>query len=132
MKFTYRGAHYEHSPLNPELTVGETGGKYRGQTWKRSYPRHIPQTQPVAELKYRGVAYCVGDPLDVELMMLSKQQDKGASVVKTGCVKNGADELAKAHLMNIRRNLEYRLQVARENGDQNLVRLLEDEARQLV
>ncbi|KYC42163.1 hypothetical protein WA1_19430 [Scytonema hofmannii PCC 7110] len=132
MKLTYRGTHYEHSPLNPEVIAGETGGKYRGKTWTQNYLRHIPQTQPVAELKYRGVAYSIGDPLDVELMMLSKQRSKDASVVESGSVKKCANEIAKAHLTNIRRNLEHRLQVAKENGDQNLIRLLEDEAKQIA
>ncbi|MUG99054.1 DUF4278 domain-containing protein [Scytonema sp. UIC 10036] len=132
MKLTYRGTHYEQNPLNPEVTAGETGGKYRGQTWTRHYPRHIPQTQPIAELKYRGVAYSIGDPLDVELMVLSKQRSKDASVVESGSVKKCANEITKAHLTNIRRNLEHRLQVAREQGDQNLIRLLEDEAKQIA
>ncbi|KAF3889880.1 MULTISPECIES: arginine synthesis PII-interacting regulator PirA [Nostocales] len=132
MKLTYRGTHYEHNPLNPEVTAGETRGKYRGKAWTRHYPRHIPQTQPIAELKYRGVNYTIGDPLDVELMMLSKQRCKEASVVETGSVKKCANEIAKAHLTSIRRNLEHRLQVAREQGDENLIRLLEDEAKQIA
>jgi hypothetical protein len=132
MKLTYRGAHYEHNSLNPELTVGETGGKYRGVNWKRCYPRHIPQ-QPVAELKYRGAAYHVGDPVDVELMMLSKQhKDNTVATAKICQVKQFGEELAKTHLTNIRQNLEHRLQVAKQKGDENLIRLLEDEARQIA
>jgi Domain of unknown function (DUF4278) len=132
MKLTYRGTEYEHNPLNPEVTASETRGMYRGQAWTRHYPRHIPQTQPVAELKYRGAAYAIGDPLDVELMMLSKQRSQVASVVESSSANKCSNEIAKAHLNNIHRNIEHRLQVAREQGDQNLIRLLEDEARQIA
>ncbi len=34
--------------------------------------------------------------------------------------------------MNLLRNLERRLQVAKERGDQNLITLLEAESRQIV
>ncbi|WP_315784642.1 DUF4278 domain-containing protein [Fischerella sp. JS2] len=129
MKLTYRGVDYESNPLVVELIPGEMGGKYRGQQWRRHYPRHIRVPQPVAELKYRGVPYYVGDPLDVEAMKL-RRQPKAIATEKTG-QKSGQD-LANAHLNHIRRNLEHRLQVAREKGDQTLIRLLEDEARQMM
>ncbi|PLZ30745.1 hypothetical protein CBP27_22845, partial [Fischerella thermalis WC542] len=48
MKLTYRGVDYESNPLAVEMTPGEMGGKYRGQQWRRHYPRHIPIPQPVA------------------------------------------------------------------------------------
>ena len=41
-------------------------------------------------------------------------------------------ELTETHLTNIRRNLERRLLAAKEKGDQNLIRLLEDEGRQIA
>jgi hypothetical protein len=129
MKLTYRGVDYESNPLAVELTPGEIGGNYRGQQWKRHYPRHIPVPQPVAELKYRGVPYCVGDPLDVEAMKLRRQPETVTSE-KTG--QKTGQELTNTHLNHIRRNLEHRLQVAREKGDQTLIRLLEDEARQIM
>jgi Domain of unknown function (DUF4278) len=132
MKLTYRGTHYEHNPLNPVLAVGETSGKYRGVNWKHCYPRHIPQ-QPVAELKYRGVAYHVGDPVDVEMMVLSKQYTNDTTSAPKVCqVKKFGEELAKTHLNNICQDLERRLQVAKQKGDENLVRLLEEEARQIA
>lgn len=132
MKLTYRGANYEYNPLNCELPATEMSGKYRGVAWKRDYPRHIPHTQPVAELKYRGVGYYVGDPLDVELMRLSKEHTNSASETQPCKIKKFGDELGRTHLANIRRNLEHRLEVAREKGDCNLVRLLEEEVKQLA
>lgn len=40
-------------------------------------------------------------------------------------------ELAKVHHANLLKNLEHRLQVARAQGDQNLIHLLERERDQL-
>ncbi|MFB2879964.1 hypothetical protein [Floridanema aerugineum] len=39
--------------------------------------------------------------------------------------------VADVHRANIQRRLEHRLEVARANGDDNLVRMLEAEMRQL-
>ncbi|MFB2835698.1 hypothetical protein [Floridanema evergladense] len=39
--------------------------------------------------------------------------------------------VADVHRANIQRRLEHRLEVARANGDENLVRMLEAEMRQL-
>lgn len=132
MKLTYRGVNYEPNPLTLEPTASEISGNYRGGTWKRNYPRHIPQTQPTAELKYRGASYYIGDPLQVELMILSKKHSSAASAAQVGKPEKIGGELTETHLSNIRRNLERRLLAAREKGDQDLIRLLEDEARQIA
>ena len=132
MKLTYRGVNYEPNPLTLEPTANEISGNYRGGTWKRNYPRHIPQTQPTAELKYRGVSHYIGDPLQVELMILCKKHSSAASAAQIGIPEKNGGELAETHLTNIRHNLERRLLAAREKGDQDLIRLLEDEARQIA
>ncbi|BAZ21829.1 hypothetical protein NIES4073_27070 [Kalymmatonema gypsitolerans NIES-4073] len=132
MKLTYRGVDYEHNPLILEPTASEISGNYRGGTWKRNYPRHIPQTQPTAELKYRGVSHYIGDPVQVEFMILSKQHSDATSAAHVGKPEKMGGELTETHLTNIRRNLERRLLAAREKGDQQLIRLLEDEARQIA
>lgn len=132
MKLTYRGVDYEHNPLTVELTPGEVGGKYRGASWERRYPRHIPVPQPVAELKYRGVPYEIGDPLDVEVTIHRKQCSIATHEARVSRCKKLGEELTKTHLVHIRRNLEHRLQVAKEQGDQHLIQLLEDEAKQLA
>ncbi|MGH8002211.1 MAG: DUF4278 domain-containing protein [Brasilonema sp.] len=137
MKLTYRGVSYEHNPLTLESSADEISGKYRGATWKHNYPRHIPQTQVTAELQYRGVSYYVGEPLQVEFMIRSKQHSDAliAAQVRQPEVRQPekkGGELAKTHLTNIRRNLEHRLLIATEKGDENLIRLLENEARQIA
>jgi Domain of unknown function (DUF4278) len=116
MKLSYRGVEYENDPLGIEIIPGEVGGKYRGANWRHNYVRHIPVPSPVANLKYRGVAYQIGKPQDVLV-----REDKKV-----------ADEPRNSHLANICRNLEKRLQVAKVNGDEKLVELLEDEKRQLT
>jgi hypothetical protein len=132
MKLTYRGRNYEsHSPAL-ELIEGETCGKYRGTNYRPTYVRHIPVPQPVAELKYRGATYYTGDPIDVEAMLLRKQRSNAEAALKDCGREQVVNELSNTHLANIRKNLEHRLQVARAKGDQNLVNLLEAEAKQLA
>lgn len=40
-------------------------------------------------------------------------------------------KLSQTHRANIQKRLEHRLEVARANGDQNLVRMLEAEMQQI-
>lgn len=44
---------------------------------------------------------------------------------------NAANKAQEAHRQNIQRSLEHRLEVARANGDEKLIRQLEDEMRHL-
>lgn len=44
---------------------------------------------------------------------------------------NKAEQAAATHRANIQRNLEHRLEVARSNGDEALIRQLEQEASYL-
>ncbi|EAW34060.1 hypothetical protein [Lyngbya sp. PCC 8106] len=43
-----------------------------------------------------------------------------------------SNQLAQTHRANIQKRLEHRLEVARANGDQNLVQLLEAEKQKLL
>lgn len=140
MKFTYRGINYENLP-QPEITSGEIEGKYRGVDWKREYPRHIPVPQPVLGLQYRGTSYCTGHPLDIEASQLRQKYSVTPSVASTA--QNEAKsthnnrkqlvaELNNTHRSNIRSSLEHRLQAARAKGDENLIRILQQEAKQLT
>jgi len=40
-------------------------------------------------------------------------------------------QVAETHRANIQKRLQHRLEVAKANGDQNLVRVLEDEMKQM-
>ena len=122
MKLTNRGVSSESDPPAFELTEGEIVGKYQGANGINHYPRHIPVTQPMVDLKDRGVADSTSEPIEVETSLLGGTVSSRQQVL---------DELNNTHLANIRQNLEHRLQVARAKDDQNLIRLLEAEAEQL-
>lgn len=142
MELKYRSISYKQNPPTLELTTGETGGKYRGANWNHHYLRHIPVPQPVANLKYRGVTYCTGDPVDVEASQLRRRYTGTVVATSKPTLQNTQpqaksrrevmDELNNIHLNNIRRNLEHRLQVARAKGDRHLVQMLEAEVEQIV
>ncbi len=141
MKLTYRGVSYESTLPTVELTEGEITGKYRGTAWKQKYPRHIPVPQPKLDLKYRGAAYSVGDPIDVEATRLRRNYAQAATpsvAVKTDEIavpktsrQRASEELRSNHRNNICRSLERRLQAARAKGDEKLIRLLEAESKQI-
>lgn len=123
MKLTNRGVSSESDPPSFELTEGEIVGKYQGANGINHYPRHIPVTQPIVDLKDHGVADSTSEPIDAEASLVGGTVSTRQQVL---------DELNTTHLANIRQNLEHRLQVARAKGDQNLIRLLEAEAEQLA
>lgn len=143
MKLSYRGVSYDRNSPQIEMTTGAVGGLYRGAAWNHKYLRHIPVPQPKVDLKYRGVAYSTGDPIDIEVVRLRREymQANGSTtsteaIAQPTLVKNSrqqvVEELHNTHLNQLRRNLERRLQVAREKGDNRLIQLLEAEARQLA
>lgn len=135
MKLTYRGVSYEANNPISELIQSEVGGKYRGVKWKPKYPRHIPVPPLAVDLKYRGINYSIGDPIDVEANLLHKRLDtlqtanEQAPATSRQRVNN---EVNSAHIANMRNNLERRLQVAIEKDDKDLIRLLQIEARDLI
>lgn len=134
MKLTYRGVAYEYSPIPVEMTPDELDGKYRGIPWRRYQPESVPMSQSFAQLKYRGVAYCIGDPQKIQDNedAVSLQERYAATTQKIYNPFKSRDELANAHLANIRKNLERRLQLAKQRGDTNLIDLLEEEAKQIA
>ncbi|BAZ38191.1 hypothetical protein NIES4101_41270 [Calothrix sp. NIES-4101] len=123
MKLTYRGTDYEYNPLDGDTVLGKDGGKYRGAIWRFHYVKHENIPQFAADLKYRGVAYHVGETL---------QTDKAVEVASTQATPDTTIRLHRTHLTNLRRNLEHRLAIAKANGDESLVSLLQEEANQLV
>jgi hypothetical protein len=138
MKFQYRGINHKSYIPAIEVMEGEVGGQYRGTCWKHHYPRHIPTPQPIVGLKYRGASYCSGHPIDVEASILRRQYENktiAKSMPQETAISNRQKVLAKlnsTHTANILQNLEHRLQVAREKGDQKLIQMLEIEASQLI
>ncbi|NEO66411.1 MAG: DUF4278 domain-containing protein [Moorea sp. SIO4G2] len=137
MKLRYRGVSYDAEPSLLEVREGEIGGTYRAQNWRVHYPRHMPEPPPVNHLKWRGVSYCTGNATVTNTVADSQPMAKSISTVaaKTSIARHRLqkvlNESRKVHLATMRQTLEHRLEVAKANGDQNLVRLLEDESKQM-
>lgn len=139
MKFNNRAFNYEPNLSNIELTESEIVDN-QGTDWKQKYPRHIPVPQVKIDLKSPAVECSTGDLIDIEANQLRQNYiaDDSVAVTKKNEVvltktkrQQLLEELNNVHLNNLRRNLERRLQVAREKGDENLIRLLEAEFEQL-
>ena len=139
MKFNNRAFNYEPNLSNIELTESEIVDN-QGTDWKQKYPRHIPVPQVKIDLKSPAVECSTGDLIDIEANQLRQNYiaDDSVAVTKKNEVvltktkrQQLLEELNNVHLNNLRRNLERRLQVAREKGDENLISLLEAEFEQL-
>ena len=133
MKLIYRGIKYEHAQSAVEVITEGVCGKYRGAEWKCHYAKHNPVTHGAAELKYRGASYYSGNPQEVEELKQRKKLNfifaKNNQIFLSNRRKN--NELAEIHTANLQRNLQRRLEVARQRGDESLIRILEEEANQL-
>ncbi|MDJ0706809.1 MAG: DUF4278 domain-containing protein [Leptolyngbyaceae cyanobacterium MO_188.B28] len=139
MKLCYRGVEYDYNPPMLEVSESELMGTYRGCPTQFSYVRHLPIPQPVAELTYRGHTYRTTSRGRIEqitqkpesifqkLKALARPANPMAKARRTLL-----QEAAKIHQQNIHQNLLHRLQVAREQGNERLVHLLEDEMHQLA
>jgi hypothetical protein len=130
MKLSYRGAHYEYNQPTLEVTEGEILGRYRGANWRCHTLQEMPILQPGQPLKYRGTAYRSGEqpglcPVDVAQSAIVRCQIP----CTTAPIRK---EVSRVHRANLERNLEYRLQVAKQKGNQVLIDLLEAERSQLA
>ncbi|MEC4983028.1 MAG: DUF4278 domain-containing protein [Oscillatoria sp. PMC 1068.18] len=133
MKLSYRGIGYDRQSLSLEVLEGEIIGKYRGQDIRAKYPRHIPQLQPKVYLQYRGIAYSKRPVVKCQALPLTQPNSTvDPCTFLSNQVNRGiSEEAAQIHLDNIRRSLERRMQVAKATGNQDLVRLLEQESQEL-
>ncbi|MFE1744155.1 DUF4278 domain-containing protein [Coleofasciculus sp. H7-2] len=139
MKLSYRGVSYEKTSPTLEVTESEIVGKYRGQTYNIAYPRHIVVPDAIVNLNYRGVPYFIGktgttrDALQRQNFLSEGMAPLSDRKLPTDTNRQKVlDNAAKSHLANIHRSLEHRLQVAKAKGDENLIRLLEAESKQLT
>ncbi|WP_017721684.1 DUF4278 domain-containing protein [Kamptonema formosum] len=132
MKLTYRGASAAYELPTTDMLEGDIGGTYRGQPWRLRYPRHMPEVQPIAELKYRGVPYGTGQPAQPEARVPPSAAlwQMAAFIPKSR--KALLCETAKIHRANLYHNLERRMQAAIARGDKKLLQLLESEFQQLA
>ncbi len=135
MKLTYRGIGYESQPQTFNLMEGEIGGKYRGNDWQVSYPRHIPVPPTMSQLTYRGVQYNSGATVTTPVPEVVPKKGIGAmgrTLVDANPAKKIMEEVAKLHRNNICRSLERRMQAAKMRGDDDLIEQLQMESQQLT
>lgn len=144
MKLTYRGASYEYNNSPLEVREGELLPMLSAQQRHRTLQeKHYPLT-------YRGRQYTTSEVIPALASSGSYHHTlcyRGVNYTRTA---NGAisaigetqtipataaaaiKEVSRIHRENLRRNLERRLQAARERGDRVLVNLLEAESEALA
>ena len=152
MKLTYRGVDYDYNPPVLDVTQSEAACQYRGQSATVNYVRHVPITQPAEQLKYRGVAYQTtrqGEILQLadRPAIQGQQPAHSEAVARKASVFQGLRKLAgnspaasarrellkeatQVHKQSISRTLAHRIEVARAEGNESLLRQLEAEMRQ--
>jgi hypothetical protein len=133
MNLSYRGVKYRFTPFTPVATTSEVIGRYRGQPCRRSH-FDLSISQPRLTLKYRGVSYVTGSQGQVASRPLESvaHDIKMAPVVGLTDLSRIQSELEKVHNLSIQKNVERRLDVARNQGNQTLIHLLENEQKQLA
>ncbi|MBW4481847.1 MAG: DUF4278 domain-containing protein [Tildeniella torsiva UHER 1998/13D] len=138
MKLCYRGVDYDYNPPSLEVRDSELTGTYRGRSINFSYVSHMPVPQPVANYTYRGVGYSTNSQGQV---VSSATTPERQPVFQAGRVAVGKGlnsrrhllrEAAEAHRINIQQSIQHRIEVARAQGNDNLLRQLEDELHQVA
>lgn len=128
------GVTYQSYPPSIEVTEGELLGKTRGLNQGNSYPRHIPGAIAAVNLNYRRAAYCVNRKLDSFTFTdtNSSQPPPARWESEYSYQIRIPAQVANILKTNIWEKLERRMQAAKAKGDENLIRLLEEESKQLA
>jgi Domain of unknown function (DUF4278) len=140
MKLNYRGVDYDASLPTLEVTDSEILCKYRGRPYHYTYVRHVPFPQQVADLTYRGVAYATNRFGQIETVSQPARESIFATLQTKIHQFNPMNEhrrrllqeAARVHQDNVRRSLEHRIEVAKNQGNMLLLNQLEDEMRHLA
>lgn len=132
MHLSFRGVKYRFAPITGVVKNSEVIGRYRGQICHRSH-FDLPVSHPRVTLKYRGVSYMPGLHGRVATRPIeSLVREQMAPVAVMTDSRQVQSELEKIHNLSIQKSLERRLSVARNQGNQNLVQILENEQKQLA
>lgn len=149
MKLIYRGASYEYNPASLEMrevdvlrhhqnahqrckTLAESNYPlmYRGATYTTAQVAQSLASVTVSGtpqlLTYRGVQYVRNANGIVEFARPAKASLAPRTITPAFV------EATTVHHENLRRNLQHRLEMAKGQGNQNLVSQLEAESRQLA
>jgi len=131
-----RGVGCQHDPIVVNEMDSNGVGRERGR--QTDYPRHIPVPNMTANLRYRGIQYCVNAEGEVEAIapdtvntVSTPVTPKVMTMRPTMTARKALmRELSNVHRQNIQRSLQHRINVAREHGNEQLVRQLELEMQQ--
>lgn len=145
MKLTYRGAEYDYNPLMLEVTESEITCRYRAQSSPYTYVRHVPIPQMAEKLTYRGVAYQTSrkgevlradgtrptSPSIAARLRVLRDKLMGTSAASQAR-RQLLQESSALHQESMTRSLQHRLEVARAQGNQQLIQQLESEMHQVI
>jgi hypothetical protein len=160
MQLSYRGVRYSQlresidgSPEPVEMIDSGVEGRYRGHAYHFTYPRHLSASastlQPARQLCYRGVAYSttasgvrshvpttsvrpVSRPVQPVAEISSVRSRTLGPVELAGRAVNLASkEYNNIHRRYIQERLQHRIDVARAQGNHNLLQMLEREMQQV-
>ncbi|TVQ08870.1 MAG: DUF4278 domain-containing protein [Leptolyngbya sp. DLM2.Bin27] len=138
MKLCYRGVNYDYNPPSLEVRESELTGTYRGRPINFSYVSHVPVPQPVSNYTYRGVGYSTNAQGQVQPPVLTTerqpvfQADRAAAGTGLKARRHLIKDAADAHRINIQQSIQHRIEVARAQGNAQLLTQLEAEMHQLV
>lgn len=138
MKLCYRGVDYDYNPPSLEVHESELTGRYRGHSLNFSYVSHVPVPQPIANYTYRGVGYSTNSQGQVQpaTEVSQRQPIFQARRVAAGkglkARRHLLREAADAHRINIQQSIQRRIEVARAQGNDQLLVQLEDELHKLA
>ena len=126
MKISRCSFNNEYSPPTIEITESEITSQDRKQTWKPTYPKHLRSRE--SQL-HRSPGAIFHDGLaKPRTCHISCNKSEAFNILKYQLIDQ---QVKKAHLENVRRNLNLRLQKAKARGDQQLINLLNQESQQL-
>ena len=136
MKISYCSSNYQYSrsrsraeslrPPTMEITESEITRNNRRQTWKPNYPRHL-RSRETQFHRSPGVIFHDG-LTKPKTCHISCNNSEAFNILKYQLIDK---KVKQAHLENVRRNLNRRLQKAKARGDQQLINLLNQESQQL-
>jgi Domain of unknown function (DUF4278) len=150
MKLIYRGVSYDYDPSqarsgNLGRPARSTHGAkapytlmYRGvkiEVDPTAAPTEAPVLPTSYDLSYRGVSYRMSRDAQGQVTSMAPVANKPPKAIanKSGVIMSTLPRQAvdKVHQANLLKDLQRRLTIAQERGDQHLVVLLEAERQQI-
>lgn len=136
MTLIYRGHPYDGPASSVHSHAGPLGGYYRGRPWHQRMVDEMPD-QPEMELCYRGIAYSTNRAGQVMPSQRTTQKSTQtltapAWAMKARASKMKVTEVAMQHHDALVGRLERRMAIARDQGNMELVKVLESERQQLA